>query len=106
MATIDIANRLVSISLFNKGQASRIFDRLRTQSELVVLKNNQPTAYILSPAEHQRISEMEENFYLLQEAYERLQKNEGQPALSMEQVMSHYNISQDELDQMEDVEFE
>ena len=105
-ATMDIANRLVSISLFNKGQASRIFDRLRTQTEIVVLKNNQPAAYILSPTEHERITEMEENFYLLQEAYERLQANDGKPGLSLEQVMSKYDISQSELDQVEDVEFE
>ena len=51
-------------------------------------------------------TEMEENFYLLQEAYERLQANNGKPGLSLEQVMSKYNISQSDLDQAEDVEFE
>ncbi len=38
MAVMDLTNKLVSISLFNKGQASRIFDRLRTQDEIIVLK--------------------------------------------------------------------
>lgn len=51
-------------------------------------------------------TEMEENFYLLQEAHERLQANNGKPDLSLEQVMSKYSISQSELDQAEDVEFE
>ena len=51
-------------------------------------------------------TEMEENSYLLQEANERLQANNGKPGLSLEQVMSKYNTSQSELDQAEDVEFE
>ncbi|MBQ5666340.1 MAG: hypothetical protein IIV41_10835, partial [Akkermansia sp.] len=41
MATAtNMLNCLVPITQFNKGQASRIFDRLRTEKQLVVLKNN------------------------------------------------------------------
>lgn len=45
----NILQCLVPISQFNKGQASKIFDRLRSEKELIVLKNNQPSAIILSP---------------------------------------------------------
>ncbi len=106
MAVMDLTNKLVSISLFNKGQASRIFDRLRTQDEIIVLKNNQPTAYIISPKEYERISEMEENYYLLQEAYERLSAYNEQLGIPMTDIMTKYDITQEELDQMEEVEFE
>ena len=46
-------------------------------------------------------TEMEESFYLLQEAHERLQANYGKPGLSLEQVMSKYNISQKAFEQSE-----
>ena len=64
----NILNSLVPITQFNRGQASRIFDRLHTESQLVVLKNNQPAAVILSPEEYARLSEIEEDYFLLIEA--------------------------------------
>ena len=47
--TTDLLQSLVSITQFNRGQASRIFDRLHSERQLIVLKNNQPSAVILSP---------------------------------------------------------
>lgn len=41
--TADLLNSLVSVTQFNKGQASKIFDRLRTERQLVVLKNITPS---------------------------------------------------------------
>lgn len=34
----DFLQSLVPISQFNKGQAAKIFDRLRSEKELIVLK--------------------------------------------------------------------
>lgn len=62
----DVLNSLVPITQFNKGQASRIFDRLRTERHLIVLKNNVPTAVILSPEEYERLCSIEENYRTLQ----------------------------------------
>ncbi|MDR1727797.1 MAG: type II toxin-antitoxin system Phd/YefM family antitoxin [Acidobacteriota bacterium] len=59
--TADTLNSLVSITQFNKGQASKIFDRLRTERRLVVLKNNIPAAVILSPEEYVRLSQAVED---------------------------------------------
>ena len=39
-AMANIMDCLVPISLFNKGQATKIFSRLRETKELFVLKNN------------------------------------------------------------------
>ena len=55
---------LVSISQFSKGQATKVFDRLRNESQLVVLKNNKPAAILLSPEEFSRLAEIEENYGL------------------------------------------
>ena len=101
----DIMNSLVPITQFNRGQASRIFDRLRNESQLVVLKNNQPAAVILSPEEFYRLNEIEENYALLLEASERL-ANANASTTSFIDVMKELGISQDELDKAEDVVIE
>lgn len=54
----DLLQSLVPISQFNKGQAAKIFDRLHSERELIVLKNNQPSAIILSPAEYTRLQKL------------------------------------------------
>jgi len=94
--TADILDSLVPITQFNRGQASRIFDRLHTENRLIVLKNNQPAAIILSPSEFQRLSEIEEDYTLLLEATRRL-KEDSSSTYSREEVMSELNISESEL---------
>ena len=51
----NILNNLVSITMFNQGQASKIFSRLKEEKQIVVLKNNVPTAILLSPEEYDRL---------------------------------------------------
>ncbi len=102
----NIARSLVPISQFSKGQASRIFDRLHNESQLIVLKNNQPTAFILSPVEYDRLTEIEEDYALLLEAYERLEKHEDEPGIPLSEVMEHLGISEEDLDEVGDVEIE
>ena len=103
--TTDILDSLVPITQFNRGQASRIFDRLHTESQLIVLKNNQPAAIILSPSEFQRLSEIEEDYTLLLEATRRL-KEDSSSTSSREEVMSELNISEAELAAAGDVVME
>lgn len=55
MAKENILNNLVSITQFNKGQSSKIFERLKEEKQIVVLRNNIPTAVILSPEEYDRL---------------------------------------------------
>ncbi len=101
----NILNRLVPITQFNRGQASRIFDRLHTESQLVVLKNNQPAAVILSPEEYARLSEIEEDYLLLIEATKRIAENNA-PSTPMAEVMKELGITEDELNDTEDVAIE
>ena len=102
---VNILNRLVPITQFNRGQASRIFDRLHTESQLVVLKNNQPAAVILSPEEYARLSEIEEDYLLLIEATKRIAENNA-PSTPMAEVMKELGITEDELNDTEDVAIE
>ena len=103
--TADILDSFVPITQFNRGQASRIFDRLHTENRLIVLKNNQPAAIILSPSEFQRLSEIEEDYTLLLEATRRL-KEDSSSTYSREEVMSELNISEADLAATGDVVME
>ena len=101
--TADLLQSLVPISQFNKGQAAKIFDRLHSERELIVLKNNQPSAIILSPEEYTRLTEIEEDYFLLLEANKRMEDNGNNKTLSFDSVMSNLGISEDELLDTEDV---
>ncbi len=102
----DILQSLVPISQFNKGQAAKIFDRLHSENELIVLKNNQPSAIILSPEEYTRLTEIEEDYYLLLEANRRLEADGNNKTVSLDTVMNELEISEDELLDAEDVDIE
>ena len=102
----DILQSLVPISQFNKGQAAKIFDRLHSENELIVLKNNQPSAIILSPEEYTRLTEIEEDYYLLLEANRRLEADGNNKTVSLDTVMNDLGISEDELLDAEDVDIE
>ena len=102
----DLLQSLVPISQFNKGQAAKIFDRLHSERELIVLKNNQPSAIILSPEEYTRLTEIEENYFLLLEANKRMEDKGNHKTLSFDSVMSNLGISEDELLDTEDVDIE
>ncbi len=107
MATaINILQSLVPISQFNKGQASKIFDRLHVEKELIVLKNNQASAVILAPDEYARLTEIEENYFLLLEANRRIADNGMKSTVSMNMVMENLGISEEDLENAEDVVIE
>ena len=97
---------LVSISQFSKGQATQVFDRLRNEPQLVVLKNNVPAAILLSPNEFSRLAEIEENYGLLLLAQERLGKHGLQNAKDEKSIMADLGITEEEILTAEDVEIE
>lgn len=102
----DFLQSLVPISQFNKGQAAKIFDRLHSEKELIVLKNNQPSAVILSPEEYTRLTEIEEDYFLLLEANRRIEENGDKNTVSLDSVMDHLGISKEELLDAEDADIE
>ena len=102
----DFLQSLVPISQFNKGQAAKIFDRLHSEKELIVLKNNQPSAVILSLEEYTRLTEIEEDYFLLWEANRRIEENGDKKTVSLDSVMDHLGISKEELLDAEDADIE
>lgn len=104
--TTGFLKSLVPISQFNKGQAAKIFDRLYSERELIVLKNNQPSAIILSPEEYTRLTQIEEDYFLLLEANKRIEENGDNKTISMDSVMNNLGISKEELMNAENVDIE
>ena len=112
--TANFLTRLIPISQFNKGQAAKIFDRLRSEPELIVLKNNQPSAVILAPDEYIRLAEIEEDYNLLigsrklppAVSRQRFAANKDKAAIPAADVMKHFGISDADLEEVEEPEIE
>jgi len=96
----------VPISQFNKGQASRIFERLQTERRLMVLKNNAPAAVILSPEEYYRITEYEFDQELLRIAHERMQGDWEKDCISEADVLKSLGITEEDIAAAEELEIE
>ena len=70
------------------------------------MKNNQPSAIILSPEEYTRLTEIEEDYFLLLEANKRIEENGDKQTVSFDSVMRNLGISEQELLDTEDIDIE
>lgn len=106
--------RLVPISDFSQGKAGKIFnDVAQDNKEYIVLKNNQPTAVLLSIKEYR---ETQEKIWKLEKLLERIenirllklaQSREGSPVSSFKEFVEEQGYSMEELEALsESVEFE
>ncbi len=114
MTLADFTERLVPISDFSQGKAGKIFtDVAENNNEYIVLKNNQPTAVLLSVQEYretqkkvaklEKLLETVENFRLLKLAESRI----GDNTTPFEDLVAEEGLSMDELEELaESVEFE
>ena len=102
----DTLRQLVPITQFNRGQATKIFDRAKAEGQIVVLKNNAPEAVILSIEEFARMAEMVEDYQLLLLAQERLANNNQENAISEEDVMRNLGIDAADIATAEELEIE
>ena len=97
---------MIPISLFNRGQAGKIFSEVKKGISKVVIKNNEPEAVLLSPQEYKRLMDMAEDYELIQLTLERREQEDVSKTISGKDMMSELGITQEEIDAMEDVEFE
>lgn len=111
---LELTERLVPISDFSQGKAGKIFnDVAENNNEYIVLKNNQPTAVLLSVKEYrdtqEKVAKLEallekiENIRLLKLAESRTNDNTS----SFETFVNEQGFSMEELEELsESVEFE
>lgn len=104
--TTKIAQNSVSISQFAPDRISQIFDRLHRENRLIVCKDDQRIAVMLSPEEYDRLTGLEQEYGLLLEALERLEKNGDNNGIPMNDVMRRHGIRESDLDEIGDVAIE
>ena len=111
---LDLTERLVPISDFSQGKAGKIFsDVAENNNEYIVLKNNQPTAVLISVKEYKETQEKAarleallekiENIRLLKLAESRADDN----TTSFESFVNEQGLTMEELEDLsESVELE
>ena len=97
--------RLVPITRFNRGEASKIFDEVSESGVKIVLKNNVPVGVLVAPEQYQAMVEMLEEYTLFFEAENRMKNAASEATVPHAQVMKSLQISKSELDDM-DVDIE
>lgn len=109
MTTVRSAiENTVSISQFNRGQAGKIFEEVKQSGAKVVMKNNVPECVLMSPEQYIALLDALEDAKLEALAMERLSHYDPEKTKTIpwEEVLREQGITQEELDAMEDVEFE
>lgn len=76
----------VSISLFNKGLAGKIFEEVKSSGAKVVMKNNSAECVLLSPNEYLHLLDELNKAQSLAEANKRLNNINPSELLSFEEV--------------------
>ncbi len=102
----DVIDNIVSVSDFSHGKASAIFSNVRDDAPVVVVKNNKPTAVLVSPSEYRRLSEAQEDLAELELALARMKSNGEKPGVSESEVMARLGISDADLDAISDDQIE
>lgn len=96
----------ISISLFNRGLAGKIFDEVKRYGAKVVMKNNAPECVLLSPDEYIRLLDEVNDARLLTIAAERMSHFDPSTLISQEQVDQEFGFSPSDYENTDDIEFE
>ena len=107
MASVVSAIRnTIPISQFNRGLAGQIFEDVRTHGAKVVMKNNAAECVLLSPEEYVRLMDELNDARLAALAVERMASFDPATLVPEEEVWDRLGITDDELDEVGEVEFE
>jgi len=111
---IRMVDRLIPVSEFSKGKTAHIFDDVKNNnSEYIVLKNNQPTAVLISVDEYKKVKqlgaylEQVDEKMLFEQALKAQASFNQKDTVTMDELMKEYGISLAEVEEaMESVEIE
>lgn len=90
--------KLLPISCFDRGGASRIFDAVEHDGPTFVMNNDNPVCVLLSPRQYEVMIEMLSDIFLLEKAESRMAMNNDSKDISQEEMMRALGIRQEELD--------
>lgn len=94
----------ISISLFNKGQAGRIFNDVKKRGTQVVMKNNVPECVLMSPEEYEMLMDEVNDTRLLLKAAERMEHFDPAKLVTQEKLDQKYGITEKDLQGYEEVQ--
>ena len=107
MANITSAIRdTVSISLFNRGLAGKIFDDVKQSGAKVVMKNNAAECVLMSPDEYVKLMDEVNDARLLTVANARMQNFNKDSLVSGKELYEELGITKEDLDSIGEVEIE
>lgn len=96
----------VSISLFNRGLAGKIFEEVRMSGAKVVMKNNSAECVILSTDEYLSLLDRLAEAEAMVEAVERLKTVDVSSLLTSEQLAAKTELDIDYVNTVGGVDFE
>lgn len=107
MANMTSAIRdTISISLFNRGLAGKIFDDVKQSGAKVVMKNNVAECVLMSPDEYVKLMDEVNDVRLLTAANARMQNFNKDSLISGKELYEELGITKEELDSIGEVEIE
>ena len=107
MANMTSAIRdTISISLFNRGLAGKIFEDVKQSGAKVVMKNNSAECVLMSPDEYVKLMDEVNDARLLSIANERMQNFNPANSISSEDLYKELGITEDDLEAVGEVELE
>ena len=107
MADITSAIRdTISISLFNRGLAGKIFNDVKQSGAKVVMKNNVAECVLMSPDEYVKLMDEINDARLLSLANERMRNFDTSNLIEGEKLYEELGITTEDLDAIDEVEFE
>lgn len=96
----------ISISLFNRGLAGKIFEDVRRCGAKVVMKNNTAECVLMSPEEYLRLMDEVNDARLLAMATERMTHFDAGTLISQEEVDQEFGFTAADYEKSGEVEFE
>ncbi len=103
-----VIDNIIPISLFNRGQASKIFADVKKSGTKIVVKNNMPECILMSPQEYKNLFECLEDERDYEIAMERMRDLDESKLIPAEKLYKELGITKEDLAAVteEDIEFE
>ncbi len=99
----EIISKLISVSDLSRGMASKIIKKVgKDREQYIVIKHNKPEAVILSIEDYLELMDAKEDLELIQLSESRIKNYVSEDTISHESVLSKYNISEENLDELID----
>ena len=101
LSTVGLMKRIVPITRFNKGEASKIFDEVQHSGTKIVMKNNRPACVLISPERYETLIEMLSDSLLLAEAERRMAASDSAETISHADMLRELGLSEEDLAEVE-----